>query len=213
MNGKKIDRQRVCTATRTLPLFPSLFPSVPSHNPFHPSLSVIWSDIKAKLILPYVDVPIQYYDLSITHRDATDDAVTVEAAKATLACGVGIKCATITPDEARVAEFGLKKMWRSPNGTIRNILNGTVFRGKIDVEREVRAEKEGGRQKRVHPFPPSFPFSCPLLFSHRPPPQNPSSWPTSPASFPAGPGPSWSAATPTATSTGRRTWPFQAPAR
>lgn len=97
----------------------------------HDTHSVIWADIKSKLILPYVDVPIQYFDLSVTHRDATDDAVTVQAAEATLACGVAIKCATITPDEARVTEFGLKKMWKSPNGTIRNILNGTVFREPI----------------------------------------------------------------------------------
>lgn len=92
---------------------------------------VIWSFIKEKLILPYLDIDIRYYDLGIEHRDATNDQVTVDAAHAILKYGVGIKCATITPDEARVREFGLKKMWRSPNGTIRNILGGTVFREPI----------------------------------------------------------------------------------
>jgi isocitrate dehydrogenase len=87
---------------------------------------IIWSFIKDKLILPYLDVDLKYYDLSITNRDATDDQVTVDAANAIKRYGVGVKCATITPDEARVAEFGLKKMWRSPNGTIRNILGGVV---------------------------------------------------------------------------------------
>ncbi len=94
---------------------------------------VIWKLIKEKLILPYLDVPIEYYDLSIQSRDATEDKVTVEAAEAILRHNVGIKCATITPDEARVEEFGLKKMWKSPNGTIRNILNGTVFREPIII--------------------------------------------------------------------------------
>ncbi len=92
---------------------------------------VIWSFIKQQLILPYVTVPIEYYDLGIQNRDATDDQVTIEAAQAIKRCGVGIKCATITPDEARVAEFGLKRMYRSPNGTLRNILDGTVFREPI----------------------------------------------------------------------------------
>ncbi|MFN3683376.1 MAG: NADP-dependent isocitrate dehydrogenase [Fimbriimonadaceae bacterium] len=92
---------------------------------------VIWAMIKERLILPYVDVPIEYFDLSIQNRDATDDQVTVEAARAIQRCGVGIKCATITPDEARVREFGLKKMWKSPNGTIRYIIGGTVFREPI----------------------------------------------------------------------------------
>ena len=94
---------------------------------------IIWSFIKDKLILPYVDVDLKYYDLSITNRDATDDQITVDAANAIKRYGVGVKCATITPDEARVAEFGLKKMWRSPNGTIRNILGGVVFREPIVV--------------------------------------------------------------------------------
>jgi isocitrate dehydrogenase len=92
---------------------------------------IIWRFIKDKLILPYLDVDLKYYDLSIEHRDATDDQVTLEAARAIKRYHVGVKCATITPDEARVAEFGLKQMWRSPNGTIRNELDGTVFREPI----------------------------------------------------------------------------------
>ncbi|MGP1393950.1 MAG: NADP-dependent isocitrate dehydrogenase [Inquilinaceae bacterium] len=92
---------------------------------------IIWQFIKDKLILPYLDIDLKYYDLGIEHRDATDDKVTVDAAEAIKQYGVGVKCATITPDEDRVEEFGLKKMWRSPNGTIRNILGGTVFREPI----------------------------------------------------------------------------------
>jgi isocitrate dehydrogenase len=92
---------------------------------------IIWQFIKDKLIHPYLDVTLEYYDLGIEHRDATDDQVTVDAANAIKKHGVGVKCATITPDEARVEEFGLKKMWRSPNGTIRNILGGVVFREPI----------------------------------------------------------------------------------
>jgi isocitrate dehydrogenase len=92
---------------------------------------IIWRGIKDKLILPYLDITLDYYDLGIQHRDATDDQVTVEAAHAIARHGVGVKCATITPDEARVEEFGLKKMWRSPNGTIRNILGGVIFREPI----------------------------------------------------------------------------------
>jgi isocitrate dehydrogenase len=92
---------------------------------------VIWAWIKDKLILPYLDVTLEYYDLGMEHRDATDDRVTIDAANAIRKHGVGVKCATITPDEARVKEFKLKKMWRSPNGTIRNILGGTVFREPI----------------------------------------------------------------------------------
>jgi isocitrate dehydrogenase len=95
---------------------------------------VIWKFIKDKLILPYVDVEIKYFDLGIEHRDATNDQVTVDAANAIKQCGVGIKCATITPDEARVKEFNLKQMWKSPNGTIRNILDGTVFREPIVIK-------------------------------------------------------------------------------
>ncbi|HEY0797852.1 MAG TPA: NADP-dependent isocitrate dehydrogenase [Candidatus Baltobacteraceae bacterium] len=92
---------------------------------------VIWQAIKDKLILPYLDVDLRYYDLGIEHRDATDDKVTLEAARAIREFGVGVKCATITPDEARVEEFKLKQMWKSPNGTIRNELDGTVFREPI----------------------------------------------------------------------------------
>jgi isocitrate dehydrogenase len=92
---------------------------------------IIWRMIKDKLILPFLDIRLEYYDLGIEHRDATEDRVTVEAAEAIKRWGVGVKCATITPDEARVKEFGLKKMWKSPNGTIRNILGGVVFREPI----------------------------------------------------------------------------------
>jgi len=94
---------------------------------------IIWQDIKDKLILPFLDVDLEYYDLSVEHRDATDDQVTIDAAHAIKKYGVGVKCATITPDEARVEEFGLKKMWKSPNGTIRNILDGVVFREPIII--------------------------------------------------------------------------------
>jgi isocitrate dehydrogenase len=92
---------------------------------------IIWSFIKEQLILPYLDLDVKYYDLSIQNRDATNDQVTIDAAEAIKKYNVGIKCATITPDEARVEEFGLKKMWKSPNGTIRNIVGGTVFREPI----------------------------------------------------------------------------------
>jgi isocitrate dehydrogenase len=92
---------------------------------------IIWKQIREQLVQPYLDVELEYYDLSIQHRDETDDQVTVDAANAIKRHGVGVKCATITPDEARVEEFGLKKMWRSPNGTIRNILGGVVFREPI----------------------------------------------------------------------------------
>ncbi|MGB0683579.1 MAG: NADP-dependent isocitrate dehydrogenase [Magnetovibrionaceae bacterium] len=92
---------------------------------------IIWEFIKDKLILPYLDVDLKYYDLGMTKRDETDDQITIDAANAIKEHGVGVKCATITPDEQRVEEFGLKKMWKSPNGTIRNILGGTVFRQPI----------------------------------------------------------------------------------
>jgi isocitrate dehydrogenase len=95
---------------------------------------IIWTAIKNELILPFLDLKILYFDLGIEHRDATEDKVTIEAAEAIKQCKVGIKCATITPDEARVKEFNLKKMWKSPNGTIRNILNGTVFREPIIIK-------------------------------------------------------------------------------
>ncbi|GAA99227.1 uncharacterized protein L969DRAFT_93689 [Mixia osmundae IAM 14324] len=96
---------------------------------------IIWHKIKDELILPYINVDLKYYDLGIEHRDQTDDKVTTEAAEAIIKYGVGVKCATITPDEARVEEFHLKKMWKSPNGTIRNILGGTVFREPIVMEK------------------------------------------------------------------------------
>src|SRR4026207_317639 len=92
---------------------------------------IIWQWIRERLILPYLDIDLKYYDLGIEKRDETDDKITVEAAEADKQYGVGVKCATITPDEARVEEFKLKKMWKSPNGTIRNILGGVVFREPI----------------------------------------------------------------------------------
>ncbi len=92
---------------------------------------IIWQMIREKLILPYLDIDLKYYDLGMEHRDATDDKVTIDSANATKQYGVAVKCATITPDEARVKEFGLKQMWKSPNGTIRNILDGTIFREPI----------------------------------------------------------------------------------
>ncbi len=94
---------------------------------------IIWQFIKDKLILPYLDIELDYYDLGIEHRDATDDQVTIDSANATKRHGVAVKCATITPDEQRVEEFGLKKMWKSPNGTIRNILGGVIFREPIVI--------------------------------------------------------------------------------
>merc|ERR1711998_85994 len=95
---------------------------------------IIWALIKEKLILPFLDIDIKYYDLSMEKRDETDDQITLDAAAAIKECKVGIKCATITPDEARVEEFKLKKMWKSPNGTIRNYLGGTVFRAPIIIK-------------------------------------------------------------------------------
>jgi isocitrate dehydrogenase len=95
---------------------------------------IIWQWIRERLILPYLDIDLKYYDLSIENRDATDDQVTIDSANAIKEFGVGVKCATITPDEQRVEEFGLKKMWKSPNGTIRNILGGVVFREPIVIE-------------------------------------------------------------------------------
>ena len=102
---------------------------------------IIWAFIKDKLILPYLDIDLKYYDLGIESRDKTDDQITVDAAEAIKKYGVGVKCATITPDEARVEEFGLKKMWRSPNGTIRNILGGTIFRQPIICQNVPRLVK------------------------------------------------------------------------
>ena len=94
---------------------------------------IIWQFIKDKLILPYLDIELDYFDLSIESRDATNDQITIDSANATKRHGVAVKCATITPDEARVVEFGLKKMWKSPNGTIRNILGGVIFREPIVI--------------------------------------------------------------------------------
>jgi isocitrate dehydrogenase len=95
---------------------------------------IIWAWIRERLILPYLDIDLEYYDLGVEKRDETDDKITVESARAIKKYGVGVKCATITPDEARVEEFGLKKMWKSPNGTIRNILGGVVFREPIVIK-------------------------------------------------------------------------------
>ena len=92
---------------------------------------IIWHKIRETLILPYLDIDLKYYDLGVEARDKTDDQITIDAAEATRKYGVAVKCATITPDEARVKEFNLKQMWRSPNGTIRNILDGTIFREPI----------------------------------------------------------------------------------
>src|SRR5215470_15811028 len=94
---------------------------------------IIWRFIKEQLILPYLDVDLKYFDLGIESRDATDDQITIDSALATKQYGVAVKCATITPDEARVEEFGLKQMWKSPNGTIRNILGGVIFREPIVI--------------------------------------------------------------------------------
>ncbi|KAI5309759.1 Isocitrate dehydrogenase [NADP], mitochondrial precursor (Oxalosuccinate decarboxylase) [Ascosphaera atra] len=99
---------------------------------------IIWKDIKDKFIHPYLDIDLKYYDLGLPYRDQTDDQVTIDSANAIKKYGVGVKCATITPDEARVEEFKLKKMWLSPNGTIRNILGGTVFREPIVIPRVPR---------------------------------------------------------------------------
>src|SRR3979411_2974932 len=101
---------------------------------------IIWSFIKEQLILPYLDVDLKYYDLGIEKRDETNDQITVDAANAIKEYGVGVKCATITPDEARVEEFGLKEMYRSPNGTIRNILGGVIFREPILCKNVPRLE-------------------------------------------------------------------------
>ena len=101
---------------------------------------IIWDLIKKKLILPYLDIDLHYYDLSVEKRDETDDQITIDAAEATKKWGVAVKCATITPDEARVKEFGLKKMWKSPNGTIRNILGGVIFREPIICKNVPRLE-------------------------------------------------------------------------
>ena len=110
---------------------------------------IIWQFIKDRLILPYLDIELLYYDLGIEKRDETDDQITVDAAEAIKKHSVGIKCATITPDEQRVEEFGLKKMWRSPNGTLRNIIGGTVFREPI-IMKNVPRLVPGWTQPIVH---------------------------------------------------------------
>ncbi|NEV01201.1 isocitrate/isopropylmalate family dehydrogenase, partial [Bradyrhizobium uaiense] len=99
---------------------------------------IIWQHIKDKLINPFLDVELLYFDLGMEYRDETNDQVTIDAAEAIKKVGVGVKCATITPDEARVKEFGLKQMWKSPNGTIRNILGGVIFRAPISCKKEGR---------------------------------------------------------------------------
>src|SRR4051794_9703174 len=114
---------------------------------------IIWELIRERLILPYVDIELERYDLSIESRDATDDRITVEAAEAIRRHGVGVKCATITPDEDRVREFGLKQMWRSPNGTIPNILRGTAFPGPIIMANPPRVRPRRAETDRSGPPP------------------------------------------------------------
>ena len=121
---------------------------------------IIWQFIKDQLILPYLDVDLKYYDLGIEHRDATDDQVTIDAANAIKQYGVGVKCATITPDEARVEEFGLKKMWKSPNGTIRNILGGVIFREPI-ICRTCRGWSPAGPSRSSSAVTPSATSTAP----------------------------------------------------
>ncbi len=156
---------------------------------------IIWQSIKDQLILPYLDIELEYYDLGIEHRDETDDQVTIDAAHAIQRHGVGVKCATITPDEARVTEFGLKKMWRSPNGTIRNILGGVIFREPIVISNIPR-------------LVPSW--TKPIIIGRS---ASRSSSPTSPGWCRAGPSRSSSAATRTPTSTRPATSWSRAPAR
>jgi len=137
---------------------------------------IIWKLIKDKLIFPYLDLNIQYFDLGLEHRDATNDEVTIEAAEAIKKCHVGIKCATITPDEKRVEEFKLKEMWKSPNGTIRNVLGGTIFREPIiikNIPRLVSGWTEPiivgrhafGDQYRATDFVVKKPGKCQIVFS------------------------------------------------
>ena len=121
---------------------------------------IIWQWIRERLILPYLDIDLKYFDLGIENRDRTDDKVTIESAEAIQRYRVGVKCATITPDEARVKEFNLKKMWKSPNGTIRNILDGTVFREPILCSTTFRNMFPAGRQPIVigrHAFGDQYP--------------------------------------------------------
>ena len=122
---------------------------------------IIWQFIKDKLIHPYLDIDLKYYDLGVESRDATDDQITIDSANAILKYGVGVKCATITPDEGRVEEFGLKKMWRSPNGTIRNILGGTVFREPIICKNVPRLVPGWNRPDRGRPSRLRRPVTAP----------------------------------------------------
>jgi len=137
---------------------------------------IIWHLIKEKLIMPHLDLPIEYYDLSMENRDKTDDKVTVECAEAIKKHKVGIKCATITPDEARVKEFNLKQMWKSPNGTIRNIMGGTVFREPIIIKNIPRlvpgwtdpiiiGRHAFGDQYRATDFVPKVPGTFTMTFT------------------------------------------------
>lgn len=137
---------------------------------------IIWAMIKDYFVNPYLDINIKYFDLSIEKRDETDDQITIDAAEATKACKVGIKCATITPDEARVEEFKLKKMWKSPNGTIRNILNGTIMRAPILIsnvprlvpgwKKEIIVGRHGfGDQYRAQDFVPRVPGTYTMTFT------------------------------------------------
>ena len=129
---------------------------------------IIWAFIKEQLILPYLDIDLKYYDLGIESRDATDDQITVDAANAIKQYGVGVKCATITPDEARVEEFGLKKMWRSPNGTIRNILGGVIFREPIIISNIPRLVPGLDQADRHRPSRPRRPVQGNRLRRPRP---------------------------------------------
>ena len=129
---------------------------------------IIWDFIKQKLILPYLDIDLKYYDLGIEERDRTNDKITIDAAEAIKRHGVGVKCATITPDEARVEEFGLKKMWRSPNGTIRNILGGVIFREPIICKNVPRLVP--GWTQMVAPFRSLADFTPVEVFTMKPVP-------------------------------------------
>src|SRR4051794_41936915 len=121
---------------------------------------IIWQFIKDRLIHPYLDLTLEYYDLGIEHRDATDDQVTIDAAHAIQRHGVGVKCATITPDEARVTEFGLKKMWRSPNGTIPNILGGVIFPEPIVISNIPPPGPRWTKPLIIRPPPPPRPHQA-----------------------------------------------------
>src|SRR4030081_3638919 len=124
---------------------------------------IIWQFIKDKLILPYLDIDLKYYDLGVEYRDQTNDQVTVDSAKATLQYGVAVKCATITPDEDRVKEFKLKEMWRSPNGTIRNIIGGTIFREPIVCKNVSRVDTGLLNPHRTAPLALSAPDGDPHI--------------------------------------------------